>query len=281
MHASSDFVYGQTCSGSGSRSYSTYTCIRAGITAICQSTTESSGSHSCSLYPGESVCTGGSCGWCDTIGQTCSTINQGTPAANCVISWISGGTPCGGTETWFTGGCSCSVPPPAPSPSPAASPPVASPPVASPPVASPPVGGSCDSGCGTCGFRDSAGSCTTDNACCHRVCDCGSLVCATVFGNGSNDCNDVGDCGCGGPSPSPLVVLGDILGRITHTDTSGVFKVTRYTGSQQGPPPEPAVCSAAPELDRTVNITNSGNYQATVCNPGGPYYTSGGGVPGG
>lgn len=74
------------------------------------------------------------------------------------------------------------------------------------PVPTPPSGGSCDSGCGTCGYRDASGGCGTDNSCCHRACNQNN-ICRTVFGNGSNQCDNENQPCSGGtqatPTPSP------------------------------------------------------------------------------
>ncbi len=66
----------------------------------------------------------------------------------------------------------------------------------------PPVG-TCDSTCtaggipnNPCGFRNSDGTCTTDNSCCRRVCQ--NCACKTVSGGGTNDCAVEGASCCSG-----------------------------------------------------------------------------------
>lgn len=58
-----------------------------------------------------------------------------------------------------------------------------------------PPSGQCDSTCiNQCGYRNADGSCTTDNACCHRVCT-SSGSCTTIAGAGANECDNDGNCG--------------------------------------------------------------------------------------
>lgn len=66
-----------------------------------------------------------------------------------------------------------------------------------------PPAGQCDSTCtaggipnNPCGFRNSDGSCTTNNSCCRRVCQ--NCACKTVSGGGTNDCAVEGASCCSG-----------------------------------------------------------------------------------
>lgn len=61
----------------------------------------------------------------------------------------------------------------------------------------------CDSSCGkgVCGYKNTDGSCTTDNSCCHRTCS--GTSCNTVAGGGVNACDTNSQCTSPPPPPPP------------------------------------------------------------------------------
>lgn len=139
-----------------------------------------------------------------------------------------------------------------------------------PPTPTPPPAGTagCDSGCGTCGYRNSDTSCTTDNSCCHRVCN--GNACTTIFGGGANDCDNDSQCGSPptpAPTPAPAVTLS---GRITNSVTgAGISGIVINEGSD--------AC-----LIGTATTNGQGDFQFPGIPAGQPFCMRGplSGVPG-
>ncbi len=169
-------VYADYCSGSGTKYCGdpTYDCQCSDGSGSCTNgwPCGSGGTCNCNIFK---ACVYGGGSSCSSIGHSGCGVNS-----------------CAHPECYIPGGCSWVTTNPTATPVPA--------PTATP--VPPPSGGSCDSSCGTCGYRNSSGSCGSDNGCCHRTCS--GSNCVTVFGSGSNACNNNSQCS-GGPTNTPPV----------------------------------------------------------------------------
>lgn len=165
-------VLAGTCSGSTSRSYTSYQCKQnfAGDYE-CVGTTYTD-TETCGLYPGTSSCsTDSTCGACLSLGQTCQVRSDGT---GCDIgAEPGGGTPCGGNAIWTTSGCSCNAEP------------TSTPPPGSTPTPPPPPSGQCPGRCEQPG-QCPPGTHEDDNA---GTCDNGKVCCVNDSSSGCNDNN--------------------------------------------------------------------------------------------
>lgn len=257
------------------------------VTRTPTTTTSPTRSPTPTIVCGQTTCGGciaePQCGWCANTGSChegsmFSPYNGSCSGSNwawisCVVATTSP------TPTPSTGSGQAPSPTLRPSPTPTAT---ATPTVYQSPTPSPILAAFCDGACGTCGWRDTQGTCHLNGiptgkttACCYHACI--GTACTAIAGFGTDSCSTGTSCtnaqvtqpiGMQTPGPSSLPLTGASPGATTSPAPTLIAQVSGApTGSVTSPPMSVSIAQGSPTPVSPAPVAGSNGWMLLLLLP--------------